>query len=347
MIHIDGSEGEGGGQIVRSSLALSAVSGKPFEIVNLRGRRKKPGLLRQHLTCVKAAREVCGADVVGNELHSSHLTFAPGPIQARDFRFDIGSAGSSTLVAQTIIPALMLATDSSRITVIGGTHNMAAPPFDYLDKAFLPLLERMGPSIKRNISSYGFFPVGGGQIEFEIFPCKTLDSIELLVRDKKVPTPTVTALVSQLPLHIGEREVDVIARKAGWKKSCCQVRKIENSPGPGNVVMIELDFGNVTEVFTGFGRRDVKAEDVARKAYRQAKSFLAHRAPVGEFLADQLLLPMGLAASQGKTSRIRTQKLSLHSTTHIEILKMFLDIHIVVEPVDDDQFEITVCPPNE
>ena len=151
MIEIDGSEGEGGGQIIRSSLALSAVTGKPLSINNVRAGRKKPGLKRQHVTCVNAAREICGGAVVGAELNSSELTFIPGPIQTRDFHFKIGTAGSTTLVAQTVLPALMMADLPSSISIEGGTHNPGGPPFDFLERVYLPQVEKMGPNFKSNI----------------------------------------------------------------------------------------------------------------------------------------------------------------------------------------------------
>ena len=168
MIEIDGSQGEGGGQIVRSSLALSAVTGKPFKITNIRAGRKKSGLKRQHVTGVNAAREITGGAVVGAELNSPELTFIPGPIQTRDFHFKIGTAGSTTLVAQTVLPALMMADQPSSITIEGGTHNPGGPPFDFLERVYLPQVEKMGPKFKTQIESYGFYPVGGGKIKIEI-----------------------------------------------------------------------------------------------------------------------------------------------------------------------------------
>ena len=172
MIKIDGSQGEGGGQIIRSALALSAVTGIPFEIERIRGKRKKPGLLKQHLTAVKATREICGAGVTGAELHSSRLTFAPGEVQTREFNFRIGTAGSATLVVQTVLPALMIAAGQSRVIVEGGTHNMAAPPYDFLDRVYLPLVSKLGPKFTSRIESYGFYPVGGGRVVIEIEPTR-------------------------------------------------------------------------------------------------------------------------------------------------------------------------------
>jgi hypothetical protein len=144
MIEIDGSVGEGGGQILRTSLALAMCTGQPFTLSRIRARRPKPGLMRQHLTCVLAAAEVCGAEVVGAELGSATLRFVPGPVRAGDYRFAVGSAGSCTLVLQTVWPALMLADAPSRLHLGGGTHNPMAPPFHFLQRAYAPLMRRLG-----------------------------------------------------------------------------------------------------------------------------------------------------------------------------------------------------------
>src|SRR5271166_6297783 len=159
---LDGSIGEGGGQILRTALSLSIVTGKPFFIEKIRAGRERPGLLRQHLTAVLAAAEVGGAEVQGASLGSTELTFSPGAIRAGEYRFSVGTAGSGTLVFQTVLPALMLTAEPSRIVIEGGTHNTAAPPFDFLARTFVPLLERMGPKVVLEFESYGFYPEGGG-----------------------------------------------------------------------------------------------------------------------------------------------------------------------------------------
>ncbi|MDB2686133.1 RNA 3'-terminal phosphate cyclase [Mariniblastus sp.] len=346
MIEIDGAQGEGGGQIIRSSLALSAVTGKPFTIKNIRAGRKKSGLKRQHVTCVNAAREVCGGAAVGAELNSSELTFIPGPIQTRAFDFKIGTAGSTTLVAQTVLPALMLAENPSSVTVEGGTHNPGGPPFDFLDRVYLPQIEKMGPSVKAKIERHGFYPAGGGKIKVDVQPSGPLLGLNLVERRQKIKAKLM-ALVSNLPLHIAERELDVIRRKGKWHESQCYPIEIKDSLGPGNVVMLEFDSGNVNEIITGYGKPGVPAENIARKTYRDAKPYLTGDYPVGEHLADQLLLPMGLAAAQtdgAAESEFVTGPLSLHATTHIDILKRFLDIEVIVEEVKSGVFRVRVTP---
>ena len=177
---IDGSLGEGGGQILRTSLALSMLTGTPFRLTNIRAGRAKPGLLRQHLTGVEAAAAICSARTRGAELHSQDLTFEPHKVRAGDYRFSIGTAGSTTLVLQAVLPALLTASGSSTLELEGGTHNPAAPPFDFLSEAFLPLIERMGPKVTATLKRHGFFPAGGGRLVVRIEPVTKLQPLELL-----------------------------------------------------------------------------------------------------------------------------------------------------------------------
>ena len=182
IITIDGSQGEGGGQILRTSVGLSAVSGKSIRIEHIRAGREKPGLMRQHLTAMKAAAEICDAEMIGAELGSSTLQFRPGAVRPGVYEFRIGTAGSATLVLQTILPALIQADAPSEILIEGGTHNQWAPPFDYLQRVFLPLLNRMGPTVEAKLERYGFFPAGGGRIHVTIQPAKMLTGFALLER---------------------------------------------------------------------------------------------------------------------------------------------------------------------
>ena len=343
MIEIDGSQGEGGGQIIRSSLALSAVTGRAIEVTNIRAGRKKPGLKRQHVTCVNAAAEVCSATVSGAEMNASEFTFDPGPIRGGDFHFQVGTAGSTSLVAQTVLPALMLADEPSTLTLEGGTHNPWAPPFDFLKRTFLPQLAKAGPQVTASLEAYGFFPAGGGRFALEITPEKELNGFDLLDRGSK-PKPSVTAVVAGIPATVGERECDTIRRKMAWSQKCLHVVEVEDPIGAGNVVMIELESANVTELFIGIGKVGVSAEQVARGVLREAKKYLATDVPVGEYLADQLMMPMGLAASQGQTSSFRTGPLSMHSQTHIDVLKTFLDIDVDVQEQADSSFVVRFSP---
>jgi RNA 3'-terminal phosphate cyclase (ATP) len=321
MIHIDGSTGEGGGQMLRSALSLSLVTGKAFRMENIRAKREKSGLLRQHLTAVLAACEIASAQVEGATLGSKTLTFTPGSVRSGNYRFAVGTAGSGTLVFQTILPALMTASGRSEITIEGGTHNMQAPPLDFLQKAFLSVINRLGPKIEIRLEKYGFYPAGGGRFIATIEPCEQLSTIQLVERGE-IERRSAVAIVANLPRNIAQREVDTVAKQLNWDTQSTQIFETKNSVGPGNIVLIELTCGNVTEMFCGFGRIGASAESVASEASGAARSYLVSGAVAGEHLADQLLLPFALAGGGAFTA----EKLNLHSRTNMEIIRSFLRV---------------------
>jgi RNA 3'-terminal phosphate cyclase (ATP) len=330
VLRIDGSFGEGGGQIVRSSLALALVTGRAVAIDHIRAGRKKPGLMRQHLAAVAAAAQVCSAEVDGATLGSARLLFRPGRVRPGNYDFRIGSAGSTTLVFQTVLPALLVAEGPSQLTLEGGTHNPLAPPYEFLEHTYLPLVNRMGPRIATRLTGHGFYPAGGGAWNATIEPSRHLARLDLLEREG-TPEPRVRVLISRLPRHIAQRECQTIAAESGWPPHCIEVEEITDSPGPGNVVLVFLEAENVTEVCAAFGKIGVRAEEVARQALRSAQDCLAADVPVGEHLADQLLLPLALGAYLGSGGgAFRTMALSPHATTHLEIIRRFLDIQAEV-----------------
>lgn len=326
MITIDGSKGEGGGQILRSALALSLVTGKPFTIRNIRAGRKKPGLMRQHLTAVHAAAEVGQATETGAALGSSELAFEPGEIRPGEYHFAVGTAGSATLVLQTLLPALLRASGPSNLRLEGGTHNPWAPPFDFLVKAFLPLVNRMGPTVQATLVRPGFYPAGGGEFHVTITPASVLQPIEVLERGE-VRKTIATAKVAHLPRNIAERELRVIAGKLGLTGDDLVAEEVAGSRGSGNVVTIEVECQHLTEVFTGFGERGVPAEAVADQAAEQARGYLSAGVPVGEHLADQLLIPLALAGG----GAFRTLGLSRHAQTNVAVIKAFLDVEFEID----------------
>lgn len=337
MMVIDGSFGEGGGQILRSSLALSLITGKPLQIEKIRAGRKNPGLLRQHLTAVQAATEVGQAEVSGANIGSQQLTFVPQALRAGQFRFAVGTAGSVTLVLQTVLPALLLADAESTLTLEGGTHNPFAPPFDYLERVFLPILKRMGAKVSVQLERYGFYPAGGGRFSVQISPCAQLKKLTLLERGKLL-SQRARALVANLPRQIGEREAQTVRRKMEWQESQIEVEETTNSNGPGNLVLIEIEYEKVTEIFTAFGEKNTRAEVVAERAAKEAKAYLQSDAAVGEHLADQLLLPMAL----GSGGSFTTVKPSLHTLTNIEVIKKFLEVEIQVVDLNEKVWKIEV-----
>jgi len=328
VIEIDGSEGEGGGQILRSSLSLAICTQQAFRITNIRANREKPGLMRQHLTAVKAAAEICTAQVEGAELGARALTFRPGKLAAGDYSFAIGTAGSCTLVFQTVLPALLTAGGESRVRITGGTHNRASPPFDFLARSFVPLLGRMGANVQLDLTSYGFFPRGGGEIRARIAPAKRLAAINLPARGAWV-RGFAEAYVSAIPIHVGQRELEVIGCALTWPQEQLLLRGLPNDVGPGNAVTITLEHEHVTEVFTGFGEKGVRAETVAEQAAAGARAYLSASAPVGEHLADQLLLPMAL----GDGGSFVTAQATPHLRSNVAVIERFTGRRIAIEPV--------------
>ena len=333
MITIDGSMGEGGGQVLRTSLGLSLVTGKPFRIENIRAGRSKPGLMRQHLTAVRAAAEVGDTKVSGDVIGSRELTFEPGAVRPGQYEFAVGTAGSATLVLQTVLPALIVADAPSRLTLKGGTHNPWSPPFDFLAKAFLPLLARMGANVMATLVRPGFYPAGGGEFTVEIAPPADgrLRPLELLERGEIV-SRRARAVVARLPEHIAQRELRVVEKKLGWTGDALAVEQAHDSVGPGNIIMLEIASHNVTEVFTAFGEKDVRAEAVAHKAVDEARAYLAAGVPVGPHLADQLLVPVAMAGG-----RFRTVAPTRHTTTNIEVIQKFMDVAVSVTRVEQDR----------
>jgi len=339
MLTIDGSYGEGGGQILRTALALSLVTGKPFRIERIRANRRKPGLGHQHLTAVTAAAQIGQADVTGNALGSLELTFTPRAIQPGRYHFNVGTAGSCTLVLQTILPALLKADRPSEILLEGGTHNPLAPSFDFLTLAFLPLLNRMGAHITGALERPGFYPAGGGRCTFSIEPMRHPGRLDLVARGT-VLNQYAMVMLAKLPHHIAEREIRVLCSQLSWEPERLSVVDITNAQGPGNVVTVVIACEHITEVFTGYGERGVPAEKVAGRAVAEAQEFLTHDAPVGRHLADQLIIPLVLAGG----GKFRTFALTPHTITNLEVVKQFLDRDISAIQRDSTVWEIVVGP---
>ena len=332
MLTIDGSMGEGGGQILRSSLALSLITSLPFRITSIRSGRAKPGLMRQHLAAVRAAAAIGAAEISGDALGSTELTFRPGAVRGGDHTFATGGAGSTTLVFQTVLYPLLLATDvESTLRFEGGTHNPMAPPFDFLEGAFLPQLARMGATVSLGLARCGFYPAGGGVWTARIAPRRSLSRFELLERGAILSTHA-RALVARVPASVAVRELDTLASALAWERASCRPAVIEDAHGPGNALVATVVSEHVTEVFTGFGDRGVRAEAVAAGVAEEVRRYLASEVPVFEHLADQLLLPMAL----GEGGVFRTVALTDHGTTQITLLAMFLGTKVsVIEEARD------------
>lgn len=326
MLRLDGAQGEGGGQVLRTALALSLVTGTPFRIERIRAGRQKPGLRRQHLTSVRAAAAVGHARVEGAELGSPELVFRPGPVEGGDYSFAVGTAGSACLVVQTILPPLLTASGPSTVVIEGGTHNPFAPPFDFLARVFLPQLARMGARVQAQLDRPGFYPAGGGRIRIHVEPASALEPLTLLER-APIDRRRAVAMVSRLPRHIAQRELAVVQEKLGWSAHELEMVEVTDSVGPGNVLMLEVSDGAVTEIVTAFGKPGLRAEVVAERAVREMRQYLESGVPVGAHLADQLLLPLALAGG----GTFRTAPLSAHSTTNIGVIREFLPVPIAVD----------------
>lgn len=338
---IDGSMGEGGGQLLRSSLALSLLTGAPFRITKIRAGRARPGLMRQHLVAVLAAAKIGGAKVTGDELGSTEISFEPRAIAGGDHAFAIGGAGSTTLVFQTILLPLLLGTPAGTapctLTFDGGTHNPMAPPFEFLQRAFLPVLARMGGRVEVTLERHGFYPAGGGRFTAVVHRAPALTRLDLLHRGE-VRATSATAVLAQVAPSVGLRELDVLAARLGWDRAACKPAMVERPHGPGNVLMATVESAEVTEMFTGFGERGVRAETVAEAVAHEAARYIEANVPVGEHLADQLLLPMALGAG----GVFRTVKPSQHCLTQIELLKLFLGTEITTTEETEGAWRIEV-----
>ncbi len=335
MIHIDGSTGEGGGQVLRTALGLSLVTGRSFQIEKIRANRKKPGLMRQHLTAVRAAAEIGKARTKGAEIGSVRLEFIPGSIQPGAYKFSIGTAGSCTLVFQAVLPALLATGKPSEIILEGGTHNPMAPPFDFLQHTFLPLLQRMGVKVVAELERPGFFPAGGGRIKISINPAEKLQPIELT--DISNIWVSARALSAELPAHIGRRELMVVKNKLDIGDD--QIEQVQlDRFGPGNTLSIFVHSDQLTETFTGFAEKSISAEKVAARAVKQARKYIQSAAPVGMYLADQLLIPMALAGA----GCFRTSKPTNHTLTNIGVIKEFLDLEFNLSEKTENLWEVRV-----
>ena len=332
-IQLDGTDG--GGQMLRTALSLAMITGQAFRMTRIRGRRAKPGLMRQHLTCVRAACEISGGTADGAEIGSTELVFRGGELRGSSYHFAIGTAGSTGLLLQTLLPALLHAGTPSTLRLEGGTHNPLAPPFEFLEQVFLPTLRRMGAEATITLVQTGFAPVGGGTIECHIQPCPKLAPLELHDRgdliDLRLRVP-----IRNLSASIAERML-----AAARDQLPCDDAAVESrDPGPGRGVccLYQANFTHAAELTSSFGEMNVTAERVGRRAAKMLADFIGTDAPVGRHLADQLLLPMALAG----TGSFTTMAPDDHVPTNISVIGKFLPVKFHLEPADRGKLIITV-----
>jgi RNA 3'-terminal phosphate cyclase (ATP) len=305
------------------------ITGQPFRLTRIRGARPRPGLARQHLTCVKAAAELCDGAVDGAEMGSTEIIFHPGKITPGEFRFAIGTAGSTTLLAQTLLPALWQANRSSSLVLEGGTHNPMAPPMDFLTRVYLPVLKRMGISIESNLDRYGFVPAGGGRIRFTLPGGQNTKPIELLSRGEELER-RIHCLNAKVPDDVAHKETRALRKQLDWPENTVFIESPDNSDCPGNVLAAEITCANITERVTSFGAFGKTSKRVAQEVAKMMQNYLASEAVVGRNLADQLLLPMALAEG----GKFHTSAPSNHVKTNIEVIEKFLPVSFEIEPVE-------------
>ena len=332
---IDGAQGEGGGQILRSALALSMCTGRPFTLERIRAGRTRPGLMRQHLACVNAAQAVSGAKVSGAELHSQELRFAPGPVRAGDYSFNVGSAGSCTLVLQTVWPALLLAEGESRLRLQGGTHNPMAPPFHFLERSYAPLMRRLGAAVRLTLRRHGFYPAGGGEFEAVIAgAAATLAPFDLNERGGRLQE-YADCLAPGLPQSVARRELDTFGALLGWRPEQLRNAGVRQNEGPGNALLATLAHEHVTEVFTQFGEKGVMAERVAKALAQEVRKYKAGGGALGPHLADQWALPLALAVRlRQQPASYTCTELTPHALTQFEVIQRFVPVRIATRRLD-------------
>ena len=335
-IQIDGSQGEGGGQILRTALALSMITGQAFELINIRAGRKKPGLMRQHLVCVQASQHISQAYVEGAELHSQRLYFAPQHVQSGKYQFQIGSAGSTTLVLQTLLPALLLQNESSELTISGGTHNPLAPTADFIEHCFLPALEKLGIAVEFKLNKAGFFPIGAGEIQIKIQPWQHRNKLNLLDRGTLQSTEAFAAVLNlSEEAQIAQRELATLNKRL---KLDTQQQFHLNGISQGNTAYVKVAHQNHVQLFTTLGEMRKSAEQIANHLAEQVKRYIASQAVVDEYLADQLLLPLAL----GQGGEFTAQCISEHTRTQAVMIEKFIDCEIEFIELNENLFQVTV-----
>ncbi|MFN7154420.1 MAG: RNA 3'-terminal phosphate cyclase [Acidovorax sp.] len=334
---LDGSTGEGGGQILRTGLAISMVTGRPLHITHIRAGRPKPGLMRQHLACVQAAVAVCGGQSDGAELGSQTLQFTPGAVREGDYRFQIATAGSCLLVLQTVLPALMLADGESRVQLSGGTHNPMAPPFDFLERAFAPLVRRLGVGLELQLQRRGFFPAGGGELVARITPsAQPLAPVDILERGPLM-NGWAEALVPGLARNIAHRELEAFGQRMGWTFDSGQLRQppTRQNEGPGNALIATLEYAHITEVFCQLGERSLSAEQVAKRLVDEVRDYQRSSGALGPHLADQWMLPLALAVCRsGQAARYTCTEVTQHTATNAQTIALGLPVRVQIAPVE-------------
>jgi RNA 3'-terminal phosphate cyclase (ATP) len=344
-LSIDGSYGEGGGQILRSSMALSCITGRPIRITSIRAGRRKPGLQPQHLTSAKAAATISGGSLSGASVGSMTLEFTPGQVKPGSYTFDVSevkaSAGSVGLIFQTIFLPLLLADGESRVTLKGGTHNPWAPTFNYISDVFLAAMERMGARCWVRMEKAGYYPIGGGEVRVQIEPLQSLSPLDIAERGE-LESVFCTSGVSNLTMDIARRQLDRgLARIHGMGVAGDGETVEYRSPGKGTTFFILAQYANTVAGFSSLGELGKRAEKVADEACEEFQRYHASGQAVEPHLADQLVLPLALATD---SSRFTASRITRHLLTNIWVAQQFLPVRFEVDGEEGQAGMITVCP---
>jgi RNA 3'-terminal phosphate cyclase (ATP) len=325
MIEIDGSLGEGGGQILRSALTLSLMTKQDFRVVNIRSKRKEPGLRPQHLKAVQAAAKVSEASVEGAKIGSQHIFFSPGDIKAGNYRFDIGTAGSASLVFQTLMLPLSTALASSTVSIRGGTHVPWSPCFHYLDLNYLPFIWKLGLDAHLRMVKAGFYPRGGGELRAAIEPTKNLLPMNMMDRGRLLEIRGISS-VSKLSRNIAIRQRRQVIGRLGRRFPLNDIRIVEfPALSPGSLILLLAEFEHSLVCYFALGQKGKSADKVADQAIREFEDFIATDGVIDQYMADQLLLPLAFAVGP---SKFRTSKITRHLTTNAEVIRAFLPVKI-------------------
>lgn len=339
MVRIDGSMGEGGGQVLRAALVLSLLTGEAFEIHRIRERRPRPGLMPQHLAAVQAAAAVGRAEVEGARQGARELAFRPRGLFAGDYHCDIGTAGSTSLVLQTIALPLCFCSGPSSVTLVGGTHVPWSPCFHYLDRHWRPLVQAMGYRLGLSLDVAGFYPRGGGRVRAQVRPHGRLRPLDLGTGGEPRGINGVAA-VAGLPLSIAERmRRRAMARLRGRELDVEIALEALPAPSPGAFLMLCVESEAASACHVALGARGKPAERVADECVAGVEASLAGGAPIDPWLADQLLLPLALVPGR---SRLQVDRVTGHLLTLAALTGRFLPAEVAIEGREGAPGRVTV-----
>jgi len=326
VVEIDGSYGEGGGQVLRTALALSALLKKPLRLYNIRGGRRRPGLMAQHLCCVRSLAELTGARLRGDALGSQELHFEPGPTRWGSYSFDIGTAGATSLLVQALLPPLAFAGGESRLQLCGGTHVPMSPPFEFLAQVLLPTLAGLGLQARAQCRQWGFYPQGGGLLELSVQPASCVQARDFTQRGSLLGLEGVSA-VARLPLGIAQRQRDALLEAIAPLEAHLRCLEVP-SPGPGTYVFLLARYEGALAGFSALGARGKPAEVVGQEAAQAFLQYQQARGALEPHLADQLVLYLALAEAPVE---LTTTALSSHLLTNLWVIGRFLPLRYETE----------------